>query len=114
MKKWTPSKAQKRAFAEKMANDPEFKAAYEARKRAREEKRRASSIFEYSTAGGEFIPTRVQYEEALELLNEATTEEQKAAANIVISGYAFKEKVHHDFIHIVNEYSRTKAAMQRG
>lgn len=36
------------------------------------------------------------------------TPEQKEACNMVLYGYSCKEKVHHDFIHLINEYIRSK------
>lgn len=104
--KWKPSKTQRRQFAERMQN-PEERAAYEARKRERADKRRAGSKYEYASAGGEYIPTREQYAAAMEMnTTAATTAEERSAANMVIYGYNCQEKVHHDYIHLVNEYRR--------
>lgn len=112
MRRWKPSKAQAREFAQRMQNDPEYAAAYNARKAAREEKRRASSQFNYNSAGGFYVPTRHQYEAAMQLLNggltvAATTSDEEDACNQVIYGYTCREKVHHDMIHIVNDLYRT-------
>lgn len=104
-KKWRPNASQRRAFSERM-KDPGEKAAYEARKEARAEKRRAGSKFDYEKAGGQYVPTEHQYERAMSFLTDSITDEQREACNIVVSGYACQEKVHHDYIHIVNELIR--------
>ena len=106
--KWKPSKAQKREFAERMATDTVYSEAYHQRKEQRAEKRRSTSKFDYQTAGGEYIPTGSQNKAAFELLNLNPTPEQKEACNMVLYGYSCKEKVHHDFIHLINEYIRNK------
>jgi hypothetical protein len=106
--RWQPSKTQKREFAEKMNNDPEYAQAYYERKQTREDKRRSSSQFNYSTAGGRYVPTQMQQNNAFHLLESVQlTPEQETACNIVISGYSCQNKVNHDYIHIVNELSRT-------
>ena len=108
-RKWKPSKAKARVFAERMANDPEFAKAYNERKQAKAEKRRAESKYEYETAGGHYIPTKAQHDEAFNLLSSGkATFEQEVACNEVINGYCFDTKVHHDYIHIINEYARSK------
>jgi hypothetical protein len=86
--------------------NPEYAAAYHERKEARAAKRRASSKFDYNTAGGMYVPTRIQYDFCCSHLDEFKTPQEKDAANFVISAYALNEKVHHDFIHIVNEKIR--------
>lgn len=106
--KWKPTKAQKREFAERMATDPQYREAYYQRKEQRAEKRRSTSKFNYQTAGGKYIPTESQSKAAFELLNLNPTPEQKEACNMVLYGYSCEEKVHHDFIHIINEYIRGK------
>lgn len=108
MRKWKPNKTQRREFAEKM-KDPEFARAYYERKEKRAEKRRANSQFDYESAGGYYIPTKAQFDAATELSLSKCTIEQKTACNEVIFGYLNKEKVHHDFIHIVNEYIRSSS-----
>ena len=107
--KWKPSKAQKREFAKRMATDTAYSEAYHQRKEQRAEKRRSTSKFDYQTAGGEYIPTESQNKAAFELLNLNPTPEQKEACNMVLYGYSCKEKVHHDFIHLINEYIRSKS-----
>ena len=102
--KWKPSKTARRAFAEKMQNPVECK-AYEARKEAKAEKRRAGSQYDYNTAGGYYLPTALQYQAANELAAIAEGELQSAAA-IVVVGYNSGEKVHHDYIHLINEHIR--------
>ena len=104
--KWRPSKAQKKAFAERM-KDPEQAKAYEQRKLNRMEKRRNTSRFDYETAGGFFVPTRLQYEQCISHYDDMN-KEQKQAANAVISGFTCNEKIHHDSIHIVNEFLRNQ------
>jgi len=103
--KWKPSASQKKAFAQRM-QDPLSKAAYEKSKRDREDKRRATSKFDYSSAGGQYVPTKAQYEFAMNNMNLFKTAEEKASANDVIYGYNSNEKVHHDSIHVVNEKMR--------
>jgi hypothetical protein len=105
-KKWKPSAAQKKAFVEKM-QDPAEAAAYEARKQARETKRRAGSRFGYETAGGRYVPTQSQYVYACRMLaGGGLTEDEDTAARMVCSAYACNEAVHHDMIHLINEHGR--------
>lgn len=106
MYKWKPNKTQRRDFAIKM-QDPEFRRDYEERKQKRAEKRRAKSKFDYEKAGGFYIPTQFQYESAHKLLNSHPTKEQEEACFFVISGYLDGSKVHHDYIHLVNEFNRS-------
>lgn len=109
-KRWSPSKSQRREFAINMQN-PEFAQAYEERKEAKAVKRRAGSQFDYNSAGGQYVPTREQHDAAHQFVLDGIqlTSEQEAACNVVMSGYSMNEKVHHDFIHIVNELRRTYA-----
>lgn len=105
-KGWKPNKTQRAEFARKMA-DPDFKAAYEARKQAKADKRRAGSKFDYATAGGEYMPTKHQYNIALKAqMMLQLTEAQNNACNMLTLGYHNSYKIHHDFIHIVNELAR--------
>jgi hypothetical protein len=104
--KWKPSASQRRAFAEKM-KDPAERTAYETRKRERAEKRRGKSRFDYEKAGGEYIPTKAQHDFCLNLPAE-TTPAQLEAANMILYGYGCLEKVHHDYIHIINDMIRAK------
>lgn len=105
--KWRLSKSAKREFANKMSTDPQFAADYYARKNAKAEKRRSSSQFDYATAGGNYTPTREQYDAAITYLQSNTlTPQQRDACNQVIYGYTCREKVHHDYIHLVNELRR--------
>ena len=106
--KWKPSKNQKHEFAERMATDPTYREAYYRRKEQRAEKRLSTSKFDYPTAGGDYVPTEDQFKAAFELLNLNPTPEQEKACNMVLYGYSCKEKVHHDFIHLINEYIRNK------
>lgn len=109
-RKWKPNASQRRAFAERM-QDPEEKAAYEARKEARAEKRRAGSNFDYATAGGQYVPTEYQYSQAMFFLgHKELDDQQKDACNQVVYGFTCQEKIHHDYIHVVNELTRADAA----
>lgn len=104
--RWKPSRSQKRDFAQRM-QDPEERAAYYQRKEDRKKKNKASSKFDYETAGGNYVPTQHQYETSLKMLSDdELTSEQKDAANQVIYGYTTNEKIHHDYIHLVNEWER--------
>lgn len=108
--KWKPSKSQRREFAEKMNNDADFAASYYQRKEDRAVKRRAGSQFNYSSAGGNYVPTKIQYDFAFKFLAELElTNEQKDACNIVISAFSMNDRTHHDYIHIVNELIRSNA-----
>lgn len=104
--KWKPSKTARREFAERMQNDKEFADNYYARKEKKLKKNRATSKFNYNTAGGNYIPTKSQYEFCMNNTNLFKTSEEKKAINIVIFGYTNHEKVHHDFIHVINEKIR--------
>jgi len=106
--KWKPTQAQRREFAERMATDTAYSDSYYQRKKKVAEKKRSASKFDYQTAGGEYIPTESQFKAAFELLNLNPTAEQKEACNMVWYGYSCEEKVHHDFIHLINEYIRSK------
>jgi len=103
--KWKPSATQRKAFAQKM-QDPIEKDAYEQRKKEREEKKRSSSKFNYSTAGGNYIPTKTQYDFVIKNFNLFKTKEEQDAANMVVYGFTTNEKIHHDSIHIVNDKRR--------
>ena len=105
-KKWKPSKRQRREFAEKM-QDSEFARAYLERKEKRAEHRRATSAYDYETAGGYYVPTELQYKAALTLGAMTKDLKVKEACNWVLYGYDSKERVHHDYIHVVNEFIRT-------
>jgi hypothetical protein len=86
--------------------DPEEQAAYEARKRSRIEKRQSTSRFDYESAGGNYVPTEAQHDFCVFNRPSEMTPEQEDACNIVAGGYICQEKVHHDYIHIVNELMR--------
>lgn len=105
MKKWKPSSSQRRAFAERMKNADEL-SAYLVRKREREERRRATSRFDYESAGGEYVPSQTQYNFCITHYESFLSREEREAANLLIFAYDFNEKIHHDFIHIVNEIMR--------
>lgn len=103
--KWKPSASQRKAFAEKMSN-PEEQVAYEARKRSRADKKRATSKFDYASAGGNYMPTKDQHDYCLNNWPSTTTSEQQDARNQVMYGYSCQEKINHDYIHIINEMRR--------
>ena len=103
--RWKPSASQKKAFAERI-KDPEQKKEYEERKEAKAQKRRESSKFYYPSAGGNYIPTKYQYETALKMKQTNLTDEEKNSSDQVLYGYINNEKISHDHIHIVNEWER--------
>ena len=106
-KSWKPSKSQAREFAEKMTNDADFKKNYEDKKNAKETKRRATSKFDYATAGGMYVPTIAQYNKANELLaNVNLIDSIATACREVVFGFTCKAKINHDNIHIINEIIR--------
>jgi hypothetical protein len=106
--KWKPSKTARREFASKM-NDDNFAAEYHTRKQAKADKRRAQSRFDYDTAGGQFIPTKAQYDYSMNaVLTQDLSIEQMDACNQVIYGFNCQERIDHDFIHVVNELIRSK------
>ena len=102
--RWKPSKSQKKAFAERMS-DPGEQAAYYQRKEDKAAKRRSTSSFDYDSAGGEYVPTRAQYQFTTTYDGDCTME-QREAFNMIQYGFTCNEKVHHDFIHVVNELIR--------
>lgn len=105
--KWKPSASQRKAFAAKMQN-PIERAKYEQSKIEKAYKRRADSKFEYNSAGGMYVPTQHQYDCAIRYLQtKELTHEQQDACNMVTSAYICQDKVHHDYIHIVNELIRS-------
>lgn len=104
MRKWKLSKSQRREFAENMKNQ-DFADAYYARKAAREEKRRATSRFDYNSAGGMFFATEYQFDFCMKHYG-SFTKEQKEAADMIFFSFNCKEKIHHDNIHIINELIR--------
>lgn len=106
--RWKPSASQRRAFAEKM-KDPAEQAAYNDRKAGKAANRRAGSRYDYNIAGGNYIPTREQYNFAMAAIIEMTlSPEQENACSMVISAFNCNEPTHHDNIHIVNEMRRAE------
>ena len=103
--KWKPSKTARREFAQKMNEDSGFAADYYERKEQKAEKRRASSSFDYQTAGGFYVPTRAQYDFAINAIYRDGDEKQ--AIDMVVYGFSCNEKIHHDFIHVINEKMRS-------
>ena len=106
--KWKPSVSQRKAFAQKM-QDPDEQLAYIKRKEEKLEKKRSTSKYDYKTAGGEYVPTKVQYDFVINNMEQFVSRDEKDAANMVIYGYVNNEKIHHDNIHIVNEKIRSKS-----
>jgi len=105
--KWRPSASQRKEFAAKM-QDPVQKAEYESNKEAKAQIRRDKSRYDYTTAGGSFIPTQVQHNAAFNALNSLhLTDNQRDACNMVMSAYACNDKTEHDHIHVVNEIIRS-------
>ncbi len=104
--KWKPSASQKREFAERMKN-PDEQAAYEARKTEKLQKTRAGSRFDYGSAGGNYTPTKEQHDFCFNNAHLFESMDEQTAMFEVIRGYSCNEKVHHDYIHIVNEKRRT-------
>ena len=104
--KWKPNAAQRREYAAKM-NDPIERAAIEKKREEKAIKRRYKSSFDYQSAGGNYVPTLMQNNEAAKFMGGDISDEQKNACSIVMYGYSCNEKVNHDFIHIVNELSRS-------
>lgn len=105
--KWKPSKTQRKQFAINMQNE-DFAKEYRDRKDNKEQANRSKSKFDYTGAGGQYAPTTLQYDIAYMILISETSEEQKDAAKMVISGYTGQTKIHHDHIHIVNEFYRRR------
>jgi hypothetical protein len=106
--KWKPSASQRKAFAQKM-QDPDEQLAYIKRKEEKLEKKRSTSKYDYKTAGGEYVPTKAQYDFVINNMEQFVSSDEKDAANMVIYGYVNNEKIHHDNIHIVNEKIRSKS-----
>jgi hypothetical protein len=88
--------------------DPDEQLAYDQRKIDKANKRRSTSSFNYESAGGNYIPTKIQYDFCFKNFHLFLTQDEKAAANEVMYGYSCNEKIHHDYIYIVNEKIRNK------
>lgn len=101
MYKWKPNASQRKEFAQRM-KDPEEQAIYLERKHAKNSYNPNDSR---SFANRCFIPTQFQYEVAVNMLGKDLTDEQKHAAKIVMSGYSCQDKVHHNYIHIINHFN---------
>jgi len=106
--KWKPSATQRREFAQRM-KDPDERATYEARKVERADKRRAGSQYDYEKAGGYFVPTKAQHDFCFQNLHLFGTPKERDAAEIVMSAWSCAEKVHRDYLHIVNEKIRSSS-----
>ena len=94
---------------------PEQRAAKEQARKEREEKAhmrrvaemeklRAKSKFNYATAGGSFVPTREQYDAAIQMERLGIDVMQATALQ---GAYLAQTKVSHDIIHVINEYRRS-------
>lgn len=98
--RWKPNASQRREFAERI-KDPAEQAAYAERKR-----------HNHSYAGFKdksFIPTQQQYDYAMYLIGlglESISYKVADAANMVTSAWVCQDKVHHDYIHIINSVQR--------
>lgn len=106
--KWKPSQTARREFAQKMQTDSNFAAEYYLRKAKKVENKRASSNFDYETAGGYYIATKAQHDFATFDRTGVESPEQMEACNQVAYSFTCQEKIHHDYIHIVNELIRAK------
>jgi hypothetical protein len=104
--KWKPSKSQRTEFANKMKNDSEFAANYYNNKAEKQNKKRETSKFDYNGAGGSYVPTETQNNFAMNNTNLFTTYDEIQAMSMVMYGFSCKEKINHDYIHIVNEKIR--------
>lgn len=102
--RWSPSKSQRREFAQKMQNDSDFANAYNERKAAKKEKFYES--LESKDSGSRFVPSKAQHDYAVFDRSQNTTDEHDEACNMVASAFACNEKCDHRFIHIVNELRR--------
>jgi len=110
--KWKPSASQRRAFAERM-KDPEEQIVYNQRKEDKADKRRATSQYNYNSAGGNYVPTTLQYDTAMiAMQSQELTPDQQDACNHVIYGYNYQEKINHDHIHVVNELFRNRSSLR--
>ena len=108
--KWKPNATQRREYA-KMMNDPIQRAEYEERKREKarkkEEKNRAGSRFDYLGAGGNYVPTKEQFDSAYRFISELKlSQEDQLSCSNVMSSFTMNKKCHHDDIHVVNELRR--------
>jgi hypothetical protein len=101
-KRWRPNASQRREFALRM-QDPEEKAAYEARKEAKKQKF-YDSINEKGIKS--YVPTRAQHDFCVFNRPSNLTSEQEDACNFVCGAFALNEPVDHYYIHIVNELIR--------
>lgn len=102
---WKPSANQRKEFAQNMQNE-DFAKVYYKKQEEKIIKRRSTSMFDYNKAGGNYTPTKSQHDFCLRYSELFESSEEQTAMNIVMTGYACNEKVHHDYIHIVNEKIR--------
>jgi len=104
-RKWKPSATQRREFAKNM-QDLDYKDEYYKRKEDKAIKRREKSRFDYDSAGGKYVPTKIQYDFVLNNRNLFKGVEEETAANEVQMGYVNNDKINHDYIHIINDKMR--------
>ena len=106
--KWKPSAAAKREFAAKM-QDPEYVAQRLAKKEAKQIERIEKSRFNYSTAGGKYVPTKDQHDFALTNIERAERLGPAYAESfrMVMHGFTTQTPVDHDHIHRVNTIKRS-------
>lgn len=78
------------------------------KKVAQDEAKRSKSAFNYPTAGGHYVPTERQLTAAKFMLR---SDVDTMSADIVIFGAEFKQRVHHDHIHRVNEFIRNNPSL---
>lgn len=98
-----PSTRKREGFANKM-KDPEFIKHYFEKTEKTEIKRRAESEFGPGTVEEYYVPLKIQYDAAIELLSSKICSlEQMAACNQIMFGYTNNEKIHRSYIHKVNE-----------
>jgi hypothetical protein len=104
--KWKPSKTAKKEFAKNM-QDHQFAKDYYKRKETKAENRRSKSKFDYTSAGGNYVPTKAQNDFCFDNPQLFVTASEEEAKNEILFGYSNNEKINHDCIHIVNEKIRT-------
>lgn len=103
--RYKPSASQRKEFAERM-KDPEEQKVYEDRKRAKSTYSDNPLSFKHKS----FVPTQMQNDHSWKMLSiEGLKEEQYEAARQVLSAFSCQDKVHHDYIHIVNAHQREQS-----
>ena len=98
--RWKPNASQRREFAERMKN-PEEQTAYLERKKIKNSYVGFKDKF--------FVPTKMQYDFAMSILSNGLSEMSHVTANacnFIISAWVCQDKVHHDYIHVINSIQR--------